>query len=393
MLGDSESHGDMSCLWEFGISRTKCNVVLEEKRVEMRNKKVKVLHFELSDSVGGIETFLYNVLSNIDHTQYDFDFVTVKDNPGLGEKIQNLGGGIHHIAPYKRIIKYIKDLSRIMDDVEIVHIHKNSAANILPAIVAKKKKKKVIVHAHNTSTSENKIFNLLHYVNRPVLRWLADEKLACSQLAGEWLFGKKENVTIINNGIHLDKFCYSKEKRENKREELNLSSSLIVGHVGRFNFQKNHTFLIDIFFELQKISPDAKLVLAGQGELLSEICEKVQYLGIERKVLFLGECSDIEDLLQCFDIFIMPSLFEGLPIAGIEAQAAGLPLLVSDTISGELELTPYVKKLSLDEPPEVWAERALDLLDGYERTARQIGLLKKYSIENTVSQLERIYLV
>ncbi len=357
-------------------------------------EKVKVLHFELSDSVGGIETFLYNVLSDIDRTQYDFDFVTVKDNPGLGEKIQSLGGDIHHISPYKKMIKYIKDLSKIMDDeVEIVHIHKNSAANILPAIVAKKKKKKVIVHAHNTSTSENKIFNLLHYINRPVLRRLADEKLACSQLAGEWLFGKKENVTIINNGIHLDKFCYSKEKRENKREELNLSSSLIVGHVGRFNFQKNHTFLIDIFFELQKLYPDAKLVLAGKGELLSEIREKVQDLGIEKKVLFLGECSDIEDVLQCFDIFIMPSLFEGLPIAGIEAQAAGLPLLASDTISGELELTPYAKKLSLDEPPEVWAKKALDLLDGYERTARQIELLKKYSIENTVSQLEKIYLV
>lgn len=356
-------------------------------------EKVKILHFELSDSIGGIESFLYNVLVNIDHERYDFEFATVSDTPGLGEKIQILGGSIHHISPYKKIVKYIRDLSRIMDDdVNVVHIHKNSAANILPAIVAKKRKKKLIVHAHNTSTSENRIFNLIHYINRPILRGLADEKLACSQLAGEWLFGKKENVTIINNGIYLDKFCYSKEKRKKKREELNLSSSLIVGHVGRFNFQKNHTFLVDIFFELQKLHPDANLVLAGQGELLTEIREKVQNLGIEKKVIFLGECSDIEDILQCFDIFIMPSLFEGLPIAGIEAQAAGLPLVASDTISDELDLTPYVKKLSLDKPPKVWAEMALGLLDGYERTAKQSELLKEYSIDNTVSQLERMYL-
>lgn len=316
------------------------------KRMRGKMEKVRVLHLELDEHLGGIESFLYSLYSAIDRERIQFDFVTRSGNPAKGEELQVLGAKIYKISSYDKPIKYMKELKKIIKEgkYNVVHIHKNSAAVILPFLVTRKTQNiRVFVHSHNTKPSVGHASSVLHRINKNFLYKNADEHFACSEVAGEWLYGKKKNYMVLKNGIIAKKFLFDKEIRKKIRREFGISDSIFVmGHVGRFTDQKNHDKLIDIFYEFQNIQSSANLWLVGDGENKDKIYGKVLKLGIQDKVFFLGVRTDINELLMAMDAFVMPSVYEGLPISAVEAQATGVRTFLSDSISKETEVSNSV---------------------------------------------------
>lgn len=312
---------------------------------------INVLHSELQSNIGGIESFLCNLLQCIDRKNIHFDFLMRGENKELERRLTNLGANIYKVPTgYRNYINFVKKLLK-KNKYDIVHIHKNSAANILlPEIVKRNCNAKLIVHSHNTSPSNgSKLLILLHRINKKRLYNLADYHFACSDLAAEWMFGKDylhKNVQVIKNGIIVKNFEYNSTVRKEIRKKLNIENKFVVGHVGAFRKQKNQEYLLRIVSRLPK--ENIKLILVGQGERFDYIKEKAKNYGIEEKVIFLGSRSDISDLLQAFDVFVMPSLWEGLSIAAIEAQASGLPVLLSDNVSKKSKVTNNVYFCNLE---------------------------------------------
>lgn len=366
-------------------------------------KKIKVLHFELSEQIGGIESFLLNLYSNIDREQIAFDFVTTSKTPALRKELEQLGGRIYGISSYCHFFNYKKDIKKLLfqNQYDVVHIHKNSAANIVPFDIVSKVNEKpvVIVHSHNTAPSIGKFTKLLHYLNRDRMFKISDYHFACSKKAAKWMFGDlhQKNICIIPNGIEMKKFVYTDEKAKIKREELGIADeTFVLGHIGRFTEQKNHLFLINIFKNILLINPNSVLILIGTGELKSKIESLVSMLGIEEHVLFLGARTDIPELLFAMDAFILPSLYEGLPIAAVEAQAAGLPIFLADTISKETDLANCVSWFSLENAEEEVARKILSQQYGRNEIVRQERNKKMsnsaYNIKTTATELQKIYL-
>ena len=221
-----------------------------------------------------------------------------------------------------------------------------------------------------------------------MLPLVVDEFWSCSSFATEFSFPKKvwKKTRYIPNGVDLEKFQYNEEIRKEMRNTLSLSDQFVVGHAGRFNHQKNHDFLIDIFSELHKVEPSAVLVLCGVGELEENIKEKVYTLGLKDNVIFYGGCNEMEKMYQAWDVFVLPSKFEGLPVTGVEAQASGLPLVLSDVITKEVAVTDAVCYVSLNKSEEEWARTILSC-KGYRRntdisTLRRAGFDQKKMVDD-----------
>ena len=219
----------------------------------------------------------------------------------------------------------------------------------------------------------------------------------CSSLAGEWTYGKKavteRRCIFLKNGIETQKYAYNRAIREGKRKELGITDNFVIGHIGRFMQQKNHAFLIDIFSAVKKMNPKAKLLLVSEGRLMDEIKQKVSSLGLQNDVLFLGFRNDINELMQAMDVFVLPSLWEGLPFTLVEAQAAGLPCVISDVISDESIVTDLIKKESLKQSAEIWAKKILNVYD--ETTRKDTAYLVKdagFDIETSAQWLQEFYL-
>lgn len=320
---------------------------------------VRVLHSELQSNIGGIEAFLLNLTKTIDKTNLQFDFLMRGDNSYLETTLKEYGANIYKVpSGMNNYYKFVKNIL-IKNNYDFVHVHKNSAANIvLPLMVKKFTNAKLIVHSHNTSPSSgSKIAIMLHKINRNKLTQLSDYRFACSDTAAEWLFGNdyvQKNVHIIKNGIILKDYIYNPEIRNKVRTDLGLTNKFVIGHVGAFREQKNHKFLLDIFSKLN--IPNAELMLMGDGDLKTEMVQRAKSLGISNRVLFMGSRNDVADLLQACDVFVMPSLWEGLGIAAIEAQASGLPTLVSNNFPQETQVTNLCKFLSLNTSEE-WTKQ------------------------------------
>jgi len=359
-----------------------------------------VLHIEITGGIGGIEIFLLNLYKNIDREQIQFDFVTSSNFVPLKENFHSLGGDVYKIASPVHILQYWRNLRNLIEtnQYEIVHIHKNSAANLLPFIICKLLGVKVIVsHAHNTSSTKGTFFNVLHKINRQILTQIQTNAFACSKAAAQWLYGKgytaKNNVSIFKNGVEVKNFVFNEFVRNEMRASLNLQDLFVIGHVGRFTKQKNHIFLIDIFAEIIKYKANAVLLLCGLGELEKQVKEKVFQLGLDKRVFFLGERKDVNKIMQAMDVFVFPSLHEGLPFVGIEAQAAGLPIFMADTISSEVKISNLVTFLSLKDTVEIWAKKIIETSACIKRTnmATIIGE-QGYDIERTAKYLEDFYI-
>ena len=283
-------------------------------------------------------------------------------------------------------------------DYSAIHIHASSACRLMILRMAKRHKIGMrILHSHSTQEGGLQINKYLHYLNRPSIKRYATHQFACSDEAAIWMFGQKDfhnnRCTIIKNGIDIDQMRCNLEIRERVRKQCSFHNKRIICHIGRFAEPKNHRFLIEIFKQIHFIQPDAILVLIGDGELRSEIEEMVQSNGLQDNVIFTGVRGDINQLLQAMDVFVMPSLYEGLPVALVEAQASGLTCIVSDKCSSEAKILDSFEYLSLQDPPQVWARRILAA-----PISREIDAVKKvraagYDIKDTASLLQRYYLI
>ncbi len=370
----------------------------------------KLLFFVDCFEMGGIQIFLRNVLMNIDKSKFQCEFLVIDDGNtySLEAEIEQIGGRIHKLkdcwidkpADYIRYCKNVNAFFKNNHDYKAIHVNASSKNSLILYYAKKYKIKKRIIHSHNTgfqTTSSIKIMvgNLL---KAPLKMWSTDF-LACSEIAGEWLFGKKAvasgRVKVIPNGIDTNRYKFCSETRDRLKNELGIQDSgFVVGHIGRFVKQKNHSFLIDIFEEIVKLRPDSCLVLAGTGELMDECESKVREKGLEHCVHFLGFRNDVPDLLQAYDVFLMPSYHEGFPVTAIEAQASGCPCVLSETITAEAAIIEKTQYVSLDAPASLWAQTTVEtyMSDNDRSMTQKILVDKGFDIHGVVKELETIYL-
>lgn len=349
---------------------------------------------------GGVESVVMNYYRNIDRNKVQFDFLCSESSTDIPyEEIEKLGGRVFIVPNYTKVFKYQKELKKIFkeNNYKIVHSH-ISTMSVFPLRAAKKAGVPVrIAHSHSTTNKKEKKKNLLKQVLRPFSRVYATDYMCCSELAGRWLFGDKEydkgNVYLLNNAIDLDKFKYNEDVRKEKRKELGISDdTLVIGHVGRFVVQKNHRFLIDVFNEIYKQNNKSLLLLAGQGPLMDEIKNKVISLKLEKNVKFLGQRNDINELYQAFDVFCLPSLYEGLPVVGVEAQATGLLCVFSDDMTKETKVLDTTRFISLNTSAEEWANKILDDIKKYKRIDSSKEMTdKNFNIKEEAKRLEKYY--
>jgi glycosyltransferase involved in cell wall biosynthesis len=283
-------------------------------------------------------------------------------------------------------------------DYDIIHYHLSSISELAIFKYAKKKGRKIIVHSHNTFTDvpsrlRRIVFGCLHKVLRIFANRYSDVKCACSAPAAKWMFGSKsKNAIIMNNAIDVGKFKFNEAYRSELRERYNITQDIILGHAGRFSVQKNQNFLLDIFNALLEIRKDCALVLMGNGELVNSVKQKAKDLGIEDKVVFIDFQEDIYKYYSLFDLFVLPSLFEGLPITLVEAQANGLSCLVSDAITRESDLSGLVEFFPLTDGCEKWAEKINEKLANVQRVDTLDSLAEKgFSLEGQAKLVYDLY--
>lgn len=316
---------------------------------------------------GGVEAVVMNYYRHIDKNKIQFDFICDADSTNIPyEEIEALGGKIILIPPYQKVLTYHKELKRVLKqgNYKIVHSHINTLS-VFSLFAAKCSGVPIrIAHSHSTTNPKEKKKNLMKQVLRPFSKTFATHYMCCSELAGRWLFGDREyekgNVYLLNNAIDLDKFKYNEKIRKEVRKELNIKdNTLLIGHIGRFCEQKNHSFLIDIFEEVQKQKQNSMLVLVGQGPTMEKIKEKVIKLKLQEKVIFLGQRKDINKLYQAFDVFVFPSLYEGLGMVLIEAQCSNLYCITSTEVPKVAKINDNVDYLELSKSAKQWADEII----------------------------------
>lgn len=345
-------------------------------------------------NVGGAETFLMKIYRALDKSYYQMDFAVAVQNGYYDNEILSMGGRIFHITPKsKGIIKNLNDIRKLVKKEHYRYVlrvsqHSLSALELFAAMQGGAKVR-VFRSSNSNTTTASKMDLLLHKLCGFMPKIFANVRLAPSTEAARFMFGKrcieKGKAHILHNGIDLEKYTYTPSYRENIRKEFLIKDNFVVGHIGRFNHQKNHSFLIDIFLEIKKKNKNAILVLVGQGELEAEIRQKIQNLNLSDSVIFTGIRSDIPQLLSAMDVFVFPSFYEGMPNTVIEAQATGLPCLISDTITKEADITGLVKYMSLSSSPSQWAEAAVNMVADTRKNTYNDFIENHYTI-NTVAQ-------
>lgn len=349
---------------------------------------------------GGVEAVIMNYYEHIDRTKVQFDFIVHNDNKiDITQKVEAMGGKVYKVTPYyKNPIAFMHGIYKVIRDhhYRIVHSNMNtlSAFPLFAAWVAGAPVR--ILHNHSTSSPGETKRNIMKFMLRPFARLFANHYLACSRLAGEWMYGRKMmdsgKVTIVNNAIDLKKYAFNPQKRKILRKELGLADEFVIGHVGRFMFQKNHEFLIDVFAEAYKKNPHMALLLVGDGPLRPAMEEKVRKLGLTGHVKFLGLRNNVQDFYHVMDLFILPSHYEGLPVVGVEAQANGLLCLFSTKVTKETCLTHSAQFLDLEAGASMWAEGIISLKCERNKKAgdelRQAG----FEINKETEKLVKFYI-
>jgi len=351
--------------------------------------------------MGGVQSMIMNYYRNIDRSKVQFDFVVQDQELGYFDvEIESLGGKIFRIPSLNQIFQYYKTLDAILQEnkYDIIHVHQNFA-NVHALIVAFNNKiKNRISHSHNAFPEKRLFRKVLKLGIRILINNLATEKFACSIKAGIWLYGENAynsgQVKIINNAIDVEKFIYSHRMRTEKRKSLEVANKIVIGHVGHFNYQKNHDFLIDIFSNIIKKNSNAHLILVGKGENLDEVISKVKELQLVDNVTFFSDRTDVNELFQAFDFFVFPSFFEGLGIVLIEAQISGLKCFISDTITDEIDITENIERLSLSKSAEHWANTILKYISSRNDRKDLSNKINSagYNILLESKKLEQIYL-
>lgn len=349
---------------------------MERDRIyKMRKEPIRVAQVVGPVLLAGVDTVVMNYYRNIDRTKVQFDFIMDGyDSTPIDNEIKELGGRVYKVESYKKNMrKSIQQYYQILKDnhYQIVHSHMNTLS-VFPLFAAWRAGVPVrIAHNHSTSAKGECKVTIMKYMLRPFAKVFSNHFCACSSLAGKWLFGKcfynSGKVRLIQNAIDIQRFSFNQDIRERIRKELGLENKFVVGHVGRFVYQKNHDYLLDVFRDIHRYNQNSVLLLIGDGPLKSEIEQKVARFDLGKSVHFLGVRKDVPNLMQAMDIFVFPSNYEGLGMVAIEAQAAGLPTIVSEEIPREAKITDLLSYCHLSQSPEKWAEAILSRMNGFQR--------------------------
>ena len=330
---------------------------------------------------GGVESVIMNYYENVDRSKVQFDFIVHDDNKiDITQKVEAMGGKVYKVTPYyKNPIAFTYEIYKVIKKFHYRIVHSNmntlSAFSLFAAWAAGVPIR--ILHNHSTSSPGETKRNIMKFILRPLARLFANHYLACSRFAGDWMYGQKMmdsgKVTVINNDIDLKKYAFNLQKRKVLRKKLGVADEFVVGHVGRFMYQKNHDFLIDIFAEAHRKIPQMVLLLIGDGPLREGIEEKVRGLNLIENVRFLGVRDDVQDLYNAMDLFILPSHYEGLGMVGVEAQANGLNVLPSTAVPEEMKFTNLVQFEDLKNDTSKWSDRIIQIYYNYHMTRNNRG--------------------
>lgn len=349
---------------------------------------------------GGVESVLMNYYHHIDRSKIQFDFICDSDSTNIPyEEIESLGGKVILCPPYQKIFKYIKELKKIFKENEYHIVHSNiNALSVFPLYAAKKAGVPIrIAHSHSTSNKQEWKKDLLKNLLRPFSKKYATHYFACTEHAGRWLFGNKTfddgKVLVVNNGIDVNSYSFNEKVRNEKRKELNIKDNeIVIGHIGRFMKQKNHDFLIDIFMKLYEENNNYRLMLIGQGPLQDEIRKKVKKLGIDEAVMFLGQKTDANKYYQAMDLFLFPSLYEGLGMVFVEAQSSALPSIASTEVPVIAKVSDRAYFIGLDQPIKIWTDKIKKVINQERKVDIKRIKDSGYDIVTEAKKLEKQYL-
>lgn len=342
----------------------------------------------------GLETMLMNYYRNIDRSQVQFDFMTHRSVEGAYNKeILEMGGRIFQ-APrlypqnYPKYFSFMKQFFQDHPEYKIVHSHIDTMS-AFPLLAAKKAGiPNRIGHSHSSKLDMDAKLPI-KYAAKLMMPHVANIYCACGEIAGKFMYGNRD-IQIIHNAIDIKKFDFDEKKRNAVRSKLGIEGKFVIGHVGRFYYVKNQSFLLDVVKEIKKKRPNVVLLLIGKGEDEDKLRSKVEELDLKENVIFLIDRSDVDELYQAMDVFVMPSIFEGLPVVGVEAQANRLPCLFSDNISKEVLLTDTAEMMDIHLPPETWADKILDMNRGDNTNQEQLRQ-KGYDVEVEAMRLMKWY--
>lgn len=363
---------------------------------------IRILHSVSNMDRAGIETMLMNYYRHMDRDKVQFDFLCNKKKPGAyDDEIKSLGGRIFHTpglnpAKYPQYLRFMCNLFQSNQEYKIVEAH-NGALGVYALHAAKINHIPVrIFHAHGASITKDWKFPI-KLVCKALLPTNMNCHFSCGIEAAKCYFGDKvveeNDYEFIPNAIDVEKFVFNQEVRDKLRKENGLENKHVIGHVGRFMAQKNHSFLLDIFAEVLKLEPNAHLVLLGDGKLMGTIKEKAEKLGIKKSVSFVGNVGNVNEWYQAFDCFVLPSIWEGLPIVGVEAQTADLPCFFSSSITREIGLSDRVTFLPLTEEVSIWARKICDSLhQNVRKNNTKLITEHHYNIELEAKKLQERYL-
>ena len=356
---------------------------------------MRVLQVVTHMNRGGLETMLMNYYRHIDRSKVQFDFLTHRENRcDYDDEIEILGGKIYRLPtlnPWS--IKYRRALSDFFakhSNYKVVHVHQDCMSSVILKEAAKHNIPMRIAHSHNSNQDKNikylvKLF-YRHYIPR-----YATKLFACGEKAGKWMF-RGANFEIMNNAIDSQMYVFNDAKRQEQRNYLKIDQTcILIGHVGRFSYAKNHSFLIDVFEKVcNKV--EAKLLLVGDGQLCKQIKNKVNALNLSDRVIFTGVRDDVSDLMQAMDVFLFPSIYEGLPVTLIEAQASGLPCIISDKVPIECKKTDLVEQIALKEDAENWANEIIKFVQTKRRNTYDDIKNSGFDIRENAKKLQEFYL-
>lgn len=373
--------------------------------INRESRRLRVLQVGMTRNLGGIETYLIEQFRHLDKSTIDYDFVNITGEYSICYEDEILASDSkifkvvsRHKNPLLHYWQWFNILSQNKGVYDVIVLNTNSLEYVFPLVLGKIFGIPVrVIHSHN-SGFENKqglARRLLVGMNKKLLAWSANLRFACSQFAGQWMF-KDNPYHVIYNAIDIHKYDADLIVREETRNALGLHTELTLLHVGRFSYQKNHSFLLDIFKEVHAIQPDSVLLLVGdtteESEFLTEVKRKIKDYGLANAVRLLGRRDDVNKIMQAADVLVMPSFFEGLTVVGIEAQASDLPLLLSDTVTKELELLPSTQFISLEAGPTAWAEAIVNSKQHNRQSRYEELKAAGYDIENETERVEKLLL-
>lgn len=357
------------------------------------NKKKILIINTIGMGYEGMSHVILNYLCHMNVDGLDLHFTATTDVcEGVRNTLERLGT-IHYIPLKQEDLKgYISGLNQILKNgMDVIHIHGNSGTMVIETLLARLYGvPKILVHCHNTRCNHPVINRFL----TPIMKLLATDLLACSAASGSWLYHNSKHL-VLNNAIDLQRFAYNETIRQEVREEFGIGNEFVVGHIGAFYEAKNQPYLVEVFFEFHRQHPNSKLMLVSDGPDFDAVVEQVNQLQLQDAVIFTGRRADADRLYQAMDVFVMPSRWEGLPLVLLEAQASGLPVIASDRITRDVQCTPNVWFMSIEESPSVWAVKLAELAEcKFDRIEHVTEQLRQhgFDIREEAEKLRALYL-